>query len=39
VLETDTLEAVQQNPGLLKQKDRGVNPSVGNLERKKRKEK
>jgi hypothetical protein len=35
VLETDTLEAVQQSPGLLKQKDRGVNTSVRNLERKK----
>jgi glycerol dehydrogenase-like iron-containing ADH family enzyme len=28
------LEAVQHNPGLLKQKDRGVNTSVVNLERK-----
>jgi hypothetical protein len=37
VLETDTLEIVQQSPGLLKQKDRGVNKSVGNLERKKEK--
>jgi hypothetical protein len=31
------LEAVQQCPGLPKQKDRGVNTSVGNLERKERK--
>jgi hypothetical protein len=37
VLETDTLEAVQQSPYLLKQKDRGVKTTVGNLERKKRK--
>jgi hypothetical protein len=37
VLETHTLEAVQQSPGLLKQKERGVNTSVGKLERKKRK--
>jgi hypothetical protein len=35
VLETDTLVAVQQSPGLLKEKDRGVNTSVGKLERKK----
>jgi hypothetical protein len=31
VLETDTLEAVQQSPGLLKKKDRGINIGVGNL--------
>jgi len=37
LLETDTMDAVQQSPGLLKQKDRGVNTSVGNLERKERK--
>jgi hypothetical protein len=36
VLETDTLEAVQQSPVLLKQKDRAVNTSVRNLEIKKR---
>jgi hypothetical protein len=38
VLETDTLEAVQQSPGLLKQKNRGVNTSIGNLERKEKKD-
>jgi hypothetical protein len=37
VLERDTSEVVQQSPGLLKQKDREVNTSVGNLGRKKRK--
>jgi len=35
VLETHTPEAVQQSPGLPKQKDRGVNASVGENERKK----
>jgi hypothetical protein len=39
VLEIGTLEAVQQSSVLLKQKDRGVNTSVGNLERKKEKRK
>jgi hypothetical protein len=34
MLETDILEAVQHSPGLLKQKDRGVNTSGGKLERK-----
>jgi hypothetical protein len=32
VLETDTLKAVQQSPGLLRQKDRGVNTSEGRKE-------
>jgi hypothetical protein len=39
VLETDTLEAVQKGPGLLKQKDGGVNAHVGKLERKKERKK
>jgi hypothetical protein len=38
VLETDTLEAIQQSPGLLKQKGRGVNTSVGKLEKKEKKD-
>jgi hypothetical protein len=37
MLETDTLENVQQSPGLLKQKVSGVITSVGKFERKKRK--
>jgi hypothetical protein len=37
VLKTDMLEADQQSLGLLKQKNRGVNTSVGNLERKEEK--
>jgi hypothetical protein len=37
VLETDALEAVQESPGLLKQKVSGVITRVGKFERKKRK--
>jgi hypothetical protein len=37
VLEMDKLEAVQQSPGFLNQEDRGVNTSVGKLERQKTK--
>jgi hypothetical protein len=37
VLETDILEAVQQSSGLLKQKDREVNTSIGREGEKKRK--
>jgi predicted aminopeptidase len=36
MLKTDTLEAVQQSPGLLKQKDSGVNTNIGKLEREER---
>jgi hypothetical protein len=36
VLETDTLEAVWQSPGLLNQKGRGGNTSVRKFERKKK---
>jgi len=39
LLETDTLEAVQQSPGLLKQKEKVVNTNVGKLERKKERKK
>jgi hypothetical protein len=35
VLETDTLEAVQESPGLLKQTDRGVTTSAENWKQRK----